>query len=278
LIILISLFSEIIQLDKVFEGAAGIFDNHPHDHSHSLMMHPVLDNFQDNSTVVATLSGAAPLGLFFSQMFGEGIGNILIVLGNACGNVTTFNIEGSTANRLGSGDHHDKTYEEQRTTIVFNPLPRQKEWDCWHTRCEYWIDIYPTKNFQYGYLTNKPAILAVVVVLIFGFTSLLFLAYGRLVQIRQAKVWDTAQRSDAIALFLFPENVRDRLFKRKTKPKKDKGPKMIPAIPEGPKFRFKTFLHHDESLAKIADLFPNTIVMFADIVELCPRAIPASLL
>jgi hypothetical protein len=90
---------------------------------------------------------------------------------------------------------------------------------------------------------------------------------------------------------LFPAEVRDRLFKHKSKKDKHKkNRKSIPVLasfPEGPKFRLKNYLN-DETLgedpkadkdaeygsikekerdvdAPIADLFPEVTVMFADI-------------
>jgi hypothetical protein len=52
----------------------------------------------------------------------------------------------------------------------------------------------------------------VAAVLIFVFTSLVFLLYDRLVERRQKKVMSTAMQSSAIVSSLFPSQVRDRLF------------------------------------------------------------------
>ena len=70
---------------------------------------------------------------------------------------------------------------------------------------------------------------------------------------------DTAQRTNAIVSSLFPAEVRDRLFKRKTKNSKKKYRKGMPVLanfPEGPKFRLKNYLN-DETVS--GDTQPSTV-------------------
>ena len=128
------------------------------------------------------------------------------------------------------------------------------------------------------YHTNAPLILTIGVISVFCVTCLVFFCYDRLVHIRQMKVIDTAQRSNAIVASLFPAEVRKRLMNASGKSKNTKNKNTFLNTPEGPKFKLKSYLNdtgvagpeskpnndqaHDQP---IADLFPSTTVMFADI-------------
>jgi hypothetical protein len=83
-----------------------------------------------------------------------------------------------------------------------------------------------------------------------------------------------AEKSEAIVSALFPDNVRDRLFNKGKDKKKSKDKKSF----EPAKARMKNFLssEHDsvdmdimggesEEDRPIADLFPETTILFADI-------------
>lgn len=97
---------------------------------------------------------------------------------------------------------------------------------------------------------------------------------------------DSAKRSNAIVSSLFPAAVQSRLFKKQLDDRKtQKSRNVFSALTDGPKLRIKTFLNDEEAAtrrngniysdksempdadaeAPIADLFPHTTVMFADI-------------
>ena len=78
--------------------------------------------------------------------------------------------------------------------------------------CSYTLHLYPTKTLQDSYKTKEPIIFTVAVVLIFCFTSLVFVLYDVLVQRRQNKVMSSAVKTDAIVASLFPEQFRDQLY------------------------------------------------------------------
>jgi hypothetical protein len=63
------------------------------------------------------------------------------------------------------------------------------------------------------YVTTDPVIFTVAV-LIFVFTSLVFLLYDRLVERRQKKVMSTAVQSSAIVSSLFPRKFATASFNR----------------------------------------------------------------
>lgn len=88
-----------------------------------------------------------------------------------------------------------------------------------------------------------------------------------------------AQKTDAIVSSLFPENVRDRLFKKKEVKSNKKKSKRKKNTFEPAKAKMRNFLCDESQCSDephglmdpdlddrpIADLFPETTVMFADI-------------
>ena len=164
--------------------------------------------------------------------------------------------------------------------------------------CLYAVRIYPTSEFEKVYVTKTPLVYAGVVALIFAFTSIVFIVYDCLVERRQARVVNTAARANAIVDSLFPAMVRERVFQSNEERTKStipptvqkKGNPLWPDVSshkakkvqfggDTPRKRLKSFLKGSrESSAKmkgeesmdlasepIADLFPETTIMFADI-------------
>lgn len=111
-------------------------------------------------------------------------------------------------------------------------------------------------------------------IVVFLFTAAVFLVYDSYVNDRQKKVLESAAKSAAIVHSLFPKNVTDRMMKEiDDQRSKDKEMKSG-SFRFVPKSQIKDFL--DDGVEKataavydtkpIADLFPSTTVLFADIV------------
>jgi hypothetical protein len=147
------------------------------------------------------------------------------------------------------------------------------------------------------FVTSDPVIYSVVVALVFVFTSLVFMLYGKnfvrgvesrtvktdacvdsyllpyhlidwLVERRQKKVMDKAVKSIAVVSSLFPESVLDRLFPDKRKELK-RSKSMVwkndeaehsPSITDFLDGRKPT-----NKVKPIADKFENVTVLFADL-------------
>jgi hypothetical protein len=105
------------------------------------------------------------------------------------------------------------------------------------------------------YQTNDPIIFTICAVLIFVFTSAVFLVYDRLVEKRQKTVMTTALHTSAIVSSLFPSTVRDRLFDADNDPPNHEGARQSE--------EFVSF--GDKVVSRpIADLYTSTTVIFAD--------------
>ena len=82
--------------------------------------------------------------------------------------------------------------------------------------------VYPTDVMQDAYITNDAIIFTVASILIFTFTTIVFVLYDYLVEQRQQKVYKTAVRSTAIVSSLFPSTVRDRLYVEQDEKQKER--------------------------------------------------------
>jgi hypothetical protein len=115
------------------------------------------------------------------------------------------------------------------------------------------------------YKTRDPIRFTVCAVLIFAFTSAVFLVYDRLVEKRQKTVMTSAVHTSAIVSSLFPSTVRGRLFEA------DNDNTGVESSHLGESF----IPFGDKSVSRpIADLYPSATVMFAD---MCVRFVGAKI-
>jgi hypothetical protein len=121
--------------------------------------------------------------------------------------------------------------------------------------CPYFLRLYPSQTMQNDYQSNDPIIFTICAVLIFAFTSLVFLVYDRLVEKRQRTVMTTAVHTSAIVSSLFPSTVRDRLFETDNDPFRNER-----------SFQNESWISFGDKVVSrpIADLYPSATVMFAD--------------
>jgi class 3 adenylate cyclase len=199
---------------------------------------------------------------------------------------------GPTATYLARGDRHDQAYDSMGVKRSFfnlnsystaqskySGVPISKEY------CTFNINVYPSKDMEMKYLTANPIIFASAAILIFVFTSIVFMIYDCKVERRQKLVMSTAVQSRAVVSSLFPSNIRDKILQDSDEETK------TPATSNSSsrKGNMRTYLsrnsiqnntinvisnskHADESSIMIkltsrpiADLFPETTVFFADI-------------
>lgn len=127
-------------------------------------------------------------------------------------------------------------------------------------------DVHLTNNklvFEYCFFkkkkldhtTNKPIIFAVSAVAFILFPFLVFIIYDRTMKKQQNEIISTANRSHAIVSSLFPSNVRDQLdtinYNTKSFEKAKRGTYNLTQILGPP----------------IAELYPETTVLFCDVVN-----------
>lgn len=143
---------------------------------------------------------------------------IICVFDNTCNQTFTYEILGPNARYLGRSDLHDPRYDymgiSQTLTDFadysangrqFTGLPLGGE------LCPYTLRVYPSATLEDEHTTNNPEIFTVSAILIFVFTSAVFLIYDICVEKRQRKVMNTAVQSTASVSLL------ERMVKERTR-------------------------------------------------------------
>jgi class 3 adenylate cyclase len=131
-----------------------------------------------------------------------------------------------------------------------------------HTsHCKYTLEVYPSAKLESRFTSNQHIAYALVVVSIFFALLILLLIYDCMVTRRQRILMSSAERTNALVSSLFPETVQKRI--------------MDDAVQSDKVSRERTGNNmfggdvNNESTSftsrPIADLFPNTTVLFADI-------------
>jgi class 3 adenylate cyclase len=182
-------------------------------------------------------------------------------------------LTGNRAVYLGDGDRHETAFNQYEVVVPFNAYRDPELAANTDGHCRYSLHIYPSQQFAQGYKSSLPIVFTSLVAATFFLMALTFLVYDRFVHRRNIKVVNAAARSNAIVSSLFPSNVRDRLFED-AKARSD--------VNQAAHSRLKTFLHNGDSsdtaitdenahhsdffkTKPIAELFPHTTIMFADI-------------
>eukprot|EP00980_Cylindrotheca_fusiformis_P018093 scaffold5810_cov109-Cylindrotheca_fusiformis.AAC.3 len=275
-----------IALSKVMMIHEG--DDHGHHHEEnepeSQILLPVYKELEDRQTVVGFLVVELPWTAYFKNILAEGVPPLQLVLTNTCGQTLTFDIDGpNVIVASDEEDLHDTEFDSTAVHAEFyssSRVPMDADSEDW---CDFDYTIYATKEFQELFYTDEPIVYTVGVVLIFLFTSAVFVLYDMFVSKRQSKVEETAARSNALVQSLFPAQVRDRLLQQnmeqeeKERQHKESGAPKRKDIPLDDSSRFlqtNNDVNIDDEDAMtdrllqtkpIADLFPNATVLFADI-------------
>jgi hypothetical protein len=262
----------------------GVDPSHDVDEPHSFLIHPVYDGFDENAEVVGTLTALLRLQYLFQDTLDSHTRGLITVLRDKCGVNHTYFINAGVVEYLGPNDLHDPFFDYLALSVPFTELLYDDSPSSFE--CGYTLDIYPSEEFQNDFITNYGWLYAGVVFAIFLILGSLMLFYDSTVNKRQKHLMDQALRSRNIVASLFPSSVHDRLFGRAGKRESahdiaEQGRNHIGGI-EGddqpdasrtPARRRPSNASHENEVVNgiyttkpIADLFPNTTILFADIV------------
>jgi Adenylate and Guanylate cyclase catalytic domain len=204
--------------------------------------------------------------LHFPDILPNDSNGIQVVFTNPCTDAFTYQINGESAVYQGVGDGHDHKFNhlaKHRRLIELHGT-RKKGSTYSGARlndayCPMSLHLYPSEVMRSQYTTNRPIIFTFATIAIFAFTSLVFCLYDKKVESRQKTVLTTATHSTAIVSSLFPSAVRDQLYPLSASTEGDS--------PEGGIATNHNFDGKGEQSKgrPIAELYPDTTVMFADI-------------
>ena len=137
--------------------------------------------------------------------------------------------------------------------------------------CVYSFYLYSSNEYVAESETDMPYIFTVAICVIFSAMAVTFLVYDRFVQRRNNKVIDAATKSNEIINTLFPQQVRDRLFANRQQDMEvnNTKSKLKSMINTGDYAASTDDEEIDDNIMyktkPIADLFPETTILFADI-------------
>jgi class 3 adenylate cyclase len=233
--------------------------------------YPVFDSFDLVARQVAgVISSTFYWKLYLENILPANRHGIYCVIQNTLNQTFTYRIDGSKASYLGVGDMHDTKYEYLKVSsdlasyLALDDSIRTKSYTVVPINSQfnsYSLAIYPSQDNEDDHVNKQPVILAVTIVCVFLFTSLVFLMYDRYVARRQRVVMDRAVASSAIVSSLFPSQVRDNIYKENEAKRKSVFPSSIDADLDSEELLLP---RNDASTKPNAVLFPETTVMFAD--------------
>ena len=169
-------------------------------------------------------------------------------------------------------DLHDPNYDSTELIVSFDKAGLVQE-DAVEGECIHTFHIYSSSTFEEAYRSNLPEVLTGVVAGAFFVLIAAFFMYDWFVNQRNRKVTTLAARANEVVSSLFPTPVRDRFMAECNTNKGDKGNNVFRGTVDQ---RLKEFLSEaevahsdrDDFMYKskpIADLYPETTIMFADI-------------
>lgn len=217
-----------------------------------------VDSDYSASTMVAFLYWQIDWSVVLGDILESGVTGILAVVRTSCSkqvSFVTYRLNGPKSILISDTDLHMPEFDdmevvqalyESTTTVSDECIPNVS------------IHLYPTKDFRDKFVSQNGLYYSGVVVLIFCFTTVVFLVYDFLVRQRQRKVMDRIQRQDMIVSDVFPSAIRDRLYNQNMSTGHHEKDHLLDPIDLGASSMFGS--------APLADLFPNTTVIFADIV------------
>jgi hypothetical protein len=248
----------------LFRKALGYDENDPA----SLIVMPIFRKPDHTGGTVGYLQGMISWVALFSDILTDEREAIYCVLKSKCGHESeskyfTFYIAGPNATLLGEGDLYGDEYESEEIVTVLK-LGGEKREDG-SNGCYYVADLYPSNEMHDSYVSKKPALFASAAAAVFFLMVFAFVAFALFVQRRNDKVVAAAARTTAIVSEMFPGTLRHRLLATQ----EEKATESWLA----PKTGLKNFLDDGNGESgmmldskPLADLFPETTIMFADLV------------
>ncbi|KAG7348833.1 family 3 adenylate cyclase [Nitzschia inconspicua] len=249
---------------------------------YSLVVTPVWNAHSDNANIVGYYFAAVEWSNFFENVLDlRNQDPILIVMESQCGDKAfSYLIEGANATLLSTNqDVHDHskqyesmTYSAEFATFAYNNndaiAMKDETGNVICSSTTFTITVYPTQTFEQNYTTKQPLYYTLVVLSIFLFTILAFCGFDWLVQRKQSIIMNTALRQNALVSSLFPKNIQKQLMEdmdaEAVKNKTGKAGLKSYLNNEATELEEEQ-LENGTKSKPIADLFPETTIMFADI-------------
>lgn len=180
-----------------------------HTEPYSDMWYPILESFTDNVTnpgepqeqVVGTVVVSYYWRDLLREILPQGSDGIIVVVENSCDQKFSYQINGPDTVYLGPDDYHDPEYNAFLRQVKLNDLERvftagRRSYSglplC-SLGCQYTMYTYASSTMKEAYQTNQPMIFTLATVIVFLFTSAIFMIYDWLVERRQRMVMNSGK-------------------------------------------------------------------------------------
>ena len=232
----------------------------------------------ESNKVVALLSISVYWRDAIKGILPDGTKGLHVVFENECNPSFTYQIDGSNVTFVGAGDLHQPHLSHLGISKWLHEIPNEQKQDYTgrpinQDYCPFRITIYPSDTYKSQFITNDPIRFAVVGVMIFAFTSAIFILYDCYVERRHKVINKTAVQNKMVVESLFPDFVREEVEEGLAYDSHDESGEMSTPIS-----RLTAFLHNGTDSREfvkepegtvtirkskpIADLFPDTTVLF----------------
>ena len=248
--------------------------NNPNNNPNSLVFYPVHKVVgASQSDMVAMVGAAIAWNRALQNVIPDGVRSMDAVLTNNCHQTFTYRVNGPDVTFLGDGDWHnsdfsdigvemDLTTQQQQQYVSHPNVPATPG------HCQYSLRIYPTSDFRASYESDTPAAFTAVVATVFFFVCMLFYIYDITVANRNDRLLVQAAQSNALVSSLFPNSIRERLMGERAS--QDDAFKQAYGLRD--QGSIKAFMKDGMTSQvevrrgkPIADLFPDTTVLFGDL-------------
>eukprot|EP00977_Amphora_coffeiformis_P006818 scaffold1498_cov163-Amphora_coffeaeformis.AAC.10 len=233
----------------------------------SLMISPASNEKEGGESVGGIIWALLSWDFLFSSRLPPDAGRLLVEVQNDCGVELSFAVVDGASGYIGEGLRHDSEFND----LAFRMFPFG-DTEASSSECPFSVTAYPTFTFKNDYVTNAPWVYMTGVLCVFFVAAIAFVIYDYNVQRKQAKLFHSAQKTSAIVAEIFPKNVQKRIIEEKQE--RERNNLNASRSNLAPKSELKSMMSKGDEKSgvenykgkPIADLFPETTIMFADIV------------
>ena len=198
-------YKELLEKNLALSQYRGNIDEYA-DGLSTFFAYPVFDSFESDKQVAGILSTNIYWKILLSKLLPSSAQGIICVIENSFNQTFSYRIDGTNASFLQMGDSHDPKYDDLvRSESVNDYLqsrasPKNRAYSTvgMSDNTKYTISVYPSQDTEDMFVTNKPIVYTIVVIIGFVLVAVLFFAFSVYVEKRQnimtAKVIQNADR------------------------------------------------------------------------------------
>lgn len=252
------------------------------DDPNSFLFYPIFDQFnRANQKLSAYLIVQFYWRLFFTRVLSTTARGIIVVIEHTYNQSLFYRVDGEEATFLGEGvvghdpwplydENYDYMVVSENLTEEFNRQagPETRAFTTVQLDGKFGlfkVHVYPSKETEEEHKSNKPVVYTSLVVSTFALTAASFLLFNYIVERRQENVMARAVEARTVVASMFPEKVQERLCDNQgtdqTAPLEMSNGNLDDSDIEA--------VAHGETVKKdrpIADFYPETTILFADLV------------